>query len=113
MVDNEATLISLGILSDDIMDLREIAEDVDMLCSDDEDAAGRKSHSDEGRGFGGTLLSGYYNPKEQSDKRSPSTTPDDVPQPSTSSQACPACTFQNPPDSIACTICDTIFVSSI
>ncbi|TCD68915.1 hypothetical protein EIP91_009466 [Steccherinum ochraceum] len=107
--DNAVTLVSLGVLSNDVLDLREEPEDVEMIESGDEDGAPRK-RTDEGRAFGGTLLSGGDLPAAvpSTSSESHETTPA-VETPIVVEKACPACTFINPPDVLMCTICDTVF----
>jgi len=95
---SSSTLSSLGILSNDLLDLQEQAEDINLLSdSDDEPTERRGKRRTEGQGFGGTLLSGL-----------PASDADASPQPEgPSTRACPACTFANALDSAACTVCDT------
>lgn len=97
------TLVSLGIIANDVLDLREEAEDVDLINSDDE---GSGQRAEEGRAFGGTLLGG--GDVEQSTNISSSSSRPVTPFEPAEKQ-CPACTFVNPPDVLACTICDTLF----
>ncbi|OCH88183.1 cysteine proteinase [Obba rivulosa] len=96
-----ATIESLGIMSNDIVDLREESEDVTLLSDTDVEyaASGRK----EGLGFGGTLLAGRHDSSESLDTNAPSIliAPD--------SKACSACTFENVVSALACSMCDTPF----
>lgn len=91
--------MSLGVVANDTLDLREEAEDVDLIASDDEDR--RRKPNDEGPGFGGTLLGGgdHAQGSASSDKNDP---------PKPAERSCPACTFVNPPEVLACAICDTV-----
>ncbi|TFY64882.1 hypothetical protein EVJ58_g2344 [Rhodofomes roseus] len=99
--DSSAKLASLGILSNDLLDLQEQAEDVDLLSdSDNEPGERHRKRRTEGQGFGGTLLGGL----PASDMESQAVA--HVPKPST--RACPACTFENTLDSAACTVCETV-----
>lgn len=90
--DNTATVESLQIYANDVLDLQEENEVIDI----DSDTEERKPR-DEGRGFGGTLLGGTP------DRIGVSTPPSRVEKP------CSACTFSNDPDAVNCTICDTAF----
>ncbi len=58
--DNAVTISSLGVLANDAMDLREEAEDIDLLGSTSDDGGGARlpQQREEGHGFGGTLLLG-------------------------------------------------------
>ena len=106
LLDGSATLRALGVLSHDTMDLREEAEDIDLLGSgsDAEQPAARRA---EGRAFGGTLL-GY------SSASSPPQTPpsqDVADGPGTAGISCPACTFDNAADAFSCAMCETMLGS--
>jgi len=94
LLDNGATIASLEIAANDIIELRE-ANEVHDLDSDTEDMSGNRS---EGPGFTGTVLCGL------SDR-----TKDFIPSSPTSIayRACPSCTLHNPLHAIACIICDT------
>ncbi|KAH9934725.1 cysteine proteinase [Fomitopsis serialis] len=86
---SSSTLSSLGILSNDLLDLQEQAEDINLLSdSDDEPAERHGKRRAEGQGFGGTLLSGLLASDGDSQ---PSPQPEDP-----STRACPACTFAMP-----------------
>ncbi|KAJ3545017.1 hypothetical protein NM688_g5677 [Phlebia brevispora] len=61
--DNTATISSLNILANDVVELREDSEDIDLLGSDTE---GGTRQTDEGQGFGGTLLGRRCSPVKQS-----------------------------------------------
>ncbi|KAL4247306.1 peptidase C19 family protein [Abortiporus biennis] len=110
--DNDATLISLGIMSNDILDLKEEAEDVDMLNSDGEEEGSHKRKADEGQGFGGTVLGASGSNPNNHEPVSSSHSSSPAPSSSTP-KSCPACTFENPPDVLACTMCDTLFDTDI
>lgn len=101
LVDNAASLGSLGVLSHDVLDLKEDSEDIDLLggSGSEREQVGRE----EGRGFGGTLL-GYSS--SSSPPQTPPQPTDDIP--SSTGISCPACTFDNSPDAFACAICETL-----
>ncbi|KAI0934305.1 hypothetical protein AcV5_006190 [Taiwanofungus camphoratus] len=102
--DSAATVLSLGIMSNDVLDLREQNEDNNLFSdSDVEDIKPKRKN--EGRGFGGTLLGGLSNSQSVRDPSSPS----DALVPTFKS--CTACTFENAVDAPTCTICDTPFTS--
>ena len=102
--DNNVTVATLGILANDILDLREEKEDGDLLDDSDADGPGARRR-DEGPGFRGTLLFG----EQMSDSAIPyedsmserTSTPMDV------DKSCPACTFNNPANVSTCAICLT------
>lgn len=98
--DNSVTLGSLGVLSNDTMDLKEESEDIDLLGSVSE---AEPTTQKEGRGFGGTLL-GYSS--SSSPSHTPSQHADELPSDITLS--CPACTYDNPADAFACLMCETM-----
>ncbi|CAL1704590.1 unnamed protein product [Somion occarium] len=91
--DNSAEIVALGVLSNDVLYLKEDSEDVDMLDTDD-DNVGRKPRDDEGRGFGGTLLGGEPHKEPE-------------PKPEAIAKRCSACTFDNSLNATACEICST------
>ncbi|KZT68135.1 hypothetical protein DAEQUDRAFT_340767 [Daedalea quercina L-15889] len=106
LLDTSATLTSLGILSNDLVDLQEQIEDVNLLSdSDNEQTEPRRKARPEGPGFGGTLLSGLSSSHLKSQ---PITQPED-----SSTKSCPACTFANEMDSATCTVCDTPIESGV
>lgn len=82
-------------MSNDTLYLKEEAEDVDMLDTDAEDPL-PKSKSDEGGGFGGTLLSSSASVGKVEAKPTKPLV-----------RSCSACTFNNLPDAGVCEICST------
>lgn len=98
MLENSATIASLQILANDVLDLRE-----ELETSGSEDAP-RKKRREEGSGFGGTLLSG--NPVAALEQ--PVLAPEAIVQ-DPAEKPCPVCTFSNSFESVACTVCDTFF----
>ena len=98
--DSSATMLSLGILSNDLLDLKEESEDLALLSDTDVEsgpANGSKKKRTEGQAFGGTLLGGY------SFTSAPSSSPSIIP----ASNACPACTYENDAADTACAMCET------
>lgn len=92
MDDNEATVSSLSIFANDILDLQQENETLEI----DSDTGEKRPRTEE-RGFGGTLLG-------QSMDRISSSPSLDV---SHLERPCPACTFSNGGDALTCTICGT------
>jgi hypothetical protein len=84
---------SLGLLANDVLDLRET--DITGSMDSDSEDTGRKQREEE-RGFGGTLLAQLPN----------------APAPTTANleeRHCSVCTFCNPPNSSLCSMCDSPF----
>ena len=93
-------MLSLGILSNDLLDLKEESEDITILTDSDGDApsgANGKKRT-EGEAFGGTLLGGY------SYSSAPSSSQSLAPL----AIACPACTYENGAADVECAICGTL-----
>lgn len=115
LLDNEATVATLGVLSNDVFDLREVKEDVDLLDDSDTDRPPAKRRREEGRAFGGTLLAGDFS----SDREIPDDTGTEAGSERGSSVgfqdergvgeeiACSICTFKNPSEAVACQMCGT------
>ena len=104
LLDSSRKLTSLGILTNDLLDLQEQSEDITLLSDSDADTEAperRRKQRKEGQGFGGTLLSG----PSTSDVEPPVDSPRDKP----TTRACPACTFVNELNADACLICETRF----
>jgi hypothetical protein len=104
LADNADTAVSLGILADDLLDLREENEDERNL-TDSETSQGKKKRREEGRGFGGTLLGGSSQPSSRSSVEPMGMEIDNevgIP-----TKSCSACTFVNLSDGFACEICNT------
>lgn len=101
--DNAKTLSSLGVLSNDVMDLREESEDVDLLGSTSDSSPPKR---EEGNGFGGTLLGSS---RPASSAAHSSSQHEDEPELGQTSRSCPVCTYDNAPDASACAMCETSF----
>ncbi|TFK92421.1 cysteine proteinase [Polyporus arcularius HHB13444] len=98
--DSSATMLSLGILSNDLLDLKEENEDLIILSDTDVESGpvnGAKRKRTEGQAFGGTLLGG------SSFTSAPSSSQLEI----ALSNACPACTYENGAADTACAMCDT------
>ena len=98
--DSSATILSLGILSNDLLDLKEESEDITILTDSDGDSPSRangKKKRTEGEAFGGTLLGGY------SYSSAPSSSQSLAPL----AIACPACTYENGAADAECAMCGT------
>ena len=95
-------MLSLGILSNDLLDLKEESEDLTMLTdSDDEGGVPTTKKRVEGEAFSGTLLgssSFLSSAPPSSSQSSPPAAP---------CLACPACTYENDLGDVACAMCDT------
>ncbi|TRM62650.1 hypothetical protein BD626DRAFT_548499 [Schizophyllum amplum] len=89
--DNEATMQSLNIFANDVIDLRQ-AHEIHSLSDDDGDEPAKKRQRSEERGFGGTLLGAI-----------PSS---DLPTPPPDMKSCPYCTVFNARDAEVCETCD-------
>lgn len=117
LLDNEATVATLGVLSNDIFDLREVKEDEELLNDSDTDRPPTKRRREEGRAFGGTLLAGDFS----SDREVPEDSMTDLGSERGSSVgvqdlhgttaggaiACSACTYVNSAEMGACEMCET------
>ncbi|KAI0637029.1 cysteine proteinase [Trametes polyzona] len=104
--DSSATMLSLGILSNDLLDLKEINEDIDLLSDTDieiDGPSGSSKNRTEGQAFGGTLLAG-------SSFGYSSVPPSSSPSLALGPVACPACTYENVPGDTSCAMCDTPLV---
>ena len=90
--DSSATTLSLGILSNDLLDLKEESEDITILTDSDGDAPSGKKKRAEGEAFGGTLLGGssYSSAPSSSQSLAPL------------GIACPACTYENGAAAVEC-----------
>jgi ubiquitin carboxyl-terminal hydrolase 48 len=112
---------SLGVLLNDVIDLREENEE-DLSMSDADVPQDKKRRREEERGFGGTLL-GQQAPKTNANANSnvnlnvgtnevslfgssPLSSPVGW-----DAKSCAACTFRNPLDAQTCDMCSTPFPS--
>lgn len=98
-------MFDLGIMSNDVLDLKEENEDINLLSDTDIEidapsGGGAKRKRAEGQAFGGTLLGGGSSFNHSSVP--PSSSPSAV-----GPIACPACTYENAPADVACLMCET------
>lgn len=101
LTDNTATVSMLDILKDDILELHEDKEVLEI--SDSEDLPDQKKRKmEEEKGFGGTLLGGATERRENNENQET----ESHGQASSNEKACTACTFANVADATACAICD-------
>ena len=106
--DNAVTAASLGILADDVLDLREEVED-DGTMSDSDTTHTKKKRREEGRGFGGTLLIGSSQPGSRSSTEATEMEVDHEVAHPDATKSCSACTYANLLEATTCDICDTLF----
>ena len=98
MDDNTATVASLDILANSVIELKEENEIHEI--SDSEEVP--KKRRDEGGGFGGTVLGRTHDRSS-----SPPAKPVEGPP---AEKACGTCTYSNPVDQIACGMCNSTLV---
>ncbi|KAF8587403.1 cysteine proteinase [Ramaria rubella] len=96
LTDNQETVASLGILANDTLDLWEAKENDDAFNSDVEPEFHCR---EEGRAFGGTILSGVA--KKASSEKDRGSSPEAV----LTLNHCPVCTFINEDDQSTCDMC--------
>ncbi|KAJ7047010.1 hypothetical protein C8F04DRAFT_1062446 [Mycena alexandri] len=106
--DNTATVASLGILANSVIDLKEENEVHEI--SDSEEVPKKKKRRDEGGGFGGTVLGRTEGRSSSPPKPNlPPSPPTPVESLLPTEKACGTCTFSNPVDELACSMCNTTF----
>ncbi|KAJ6525652.1 hypothetical protein B0H19DRAFT_585928 [Mycena capillaripes] len=107
--DNTATVASLQIFANSIIDLKEENEIHEI--SDSEEVPKKKKRRDEGGGFSGTVLGRTEGRSSSPPKpvEAPPPPPPPTVAPSTE-KACRTCTFSNPVDELACGMCNEVFV---
>ena len=112
--DSSATMLSLGILSNDLLDLKEESEDLTILTDTDDEGTitgpATKRKRMEGQAFGGTLLgssSGFQS--RSSPAPPPNSRPSsvEVATKTDTGVACPVCTYENVGGTTACDMCET------
>ena len=98
-------MLSLGILSNDLHDLKEESEDITILTDCEDEPAAKKQRRTEGQAFGGTLLGGSSLSLSSPAPAPPSSSQSVV----STGVACPACTYENGVEDMACAMCETPF----
>jgi hypothetical protein len=113
LLDNEPTLGELGVLAHDVLELREVREDEELLNASDNEtsqSSRRKAQRDEGRGFGGTLLGGGGGNVTESTLADSASeryaSPFDL---EDNYKACNVCTLRNSLMAAVCAACETPF----
>ncbi|KDR73501.1 hypothetical protein GALMADRAFT_72029 [Galerina marginata CBS 339.88] len=101
--DNTATVATLQLLVNDVLDLREVDEILEIDSDSDERPPSKRRR--EGPAFGGTLLGATDSPWSSSPERTPApmhTNAEEKP--------CIVCTYSNRFDAVCCEMCDAVFV---
>ena len=106
--DNAVTAEFLGILANDVLDLREEAED-DGTLTESDTAHIKKKRREEGRGFGGTLLIGSSQPGSRSSTEATEMDVNHEPAYIGATKFCSACTYANFLEATTCNMCNTNF----
>ena len=115
--DGNATVASLGLLANDILEFQEQNEIHEITDSGDEGGTGIKR--DEGRGFGGTVLVGRPGSSRAADESTfdeqATVKESSLGNPPMDSEVkpCSACTFINPPDATFCDMCNTTLAVTV
>ncbi|KAJ7940429.1 hypothetical protein B0H13DRAFT_2648065 [Mycena leptocephala] len=110
--DNTATVASLQIFANSIIDLKEENE-IHEISDSEEVPKKRNKRRDEGGGFGGTVLGRTEGRSSSPPKPAKAPKPMEVPPPPAApptEKACHACTFANPVEESACGMCNEVLV---
>lgn len=116
LTDNSETVNSLGILANETLDLKEDKEVINLDSDVDVDSQGppTKKRREEGRAFGGTVLSGDVKRTVKPDVNGVDdeqvTAKPSSPEATTTTlteKHCPMCTFINPLDVPCCIMCES------
>jgi ubiquitin carboxyl-terminal hydrolase 48 len=110
--DNTATVASLQIFANSIIDLKEENE-IHEISDSEEVPKKRNKRRDEGGGFGGTVLGRTEGRSSSPPKPVKAPKPMEVPPPPAApptEKACHACTFANPVEEFACGMCNEVLV---
>jgi len=105
LADNSASVESLSILANDVLDLREEQENEELLETDTE-VTYRQREAD-GGGFGGTLLARGWTSESWPEDTMSDRTATSSPAPMDTTKPCSMCTFENASSATACEICET------
>ena len=102
---NSASVATLGILANDVLDLREEQENEDLLDTDTE--APKQRRETDGGGFGGTLLARGWTSESMPDDTMSERTATSSPAPMDMSKPCSMCTFENVSMATICEMCES------
>ncbi|KAH9173623.1 cysteine proteinase [Lactarius sanguifluus] len=104
LTDSSASVATLGILANDVLDLREEQENEDLLDTDTE--APQQRRETDGGGFSGTLLARGWTSESMPDDTMSERTATSSPAPMDVVKPCSMCTFENVPLATICEICE-------
>jgi len=96
---------TLGILANDVVDLREEEENEELLDTDTETPHQRRET--DGGGFSGTLLARGWTSESLPDDTMSERTATSSPVPMDITKACSTCTFENAPTATVCEMCES------
>ncbi|KAF8257436.1 hypothetical protein EI94DRAFT_1758186 [Lactarius quietus] len=105
LTDNSASVETLGILANDVLDLREEQENEELLDTDTE--APNQRRETDGGGFSGTLLARGWTSESLPDDTMSERTATSSPAPMEMAKPCSMCTFENAPIATVCEICES------
>lgn len=105
--DNSISAEALGVLADDMLDLR---EGLEGDITDSDSALAKRNRMEEGPGFGGTLL-GSSQPSSRNSAEVTDMAVEHIAHDRSAlpTKACSACTLTNNLQAAACVVCDTRF----
>ena len=107
MTDNSASVAVLGILANDVLDLREEQENEELLDTDTETPPNQRRETD-GGGFSGTLLARGWTSESLPDDTMSDRTATSSPAPiEMMAKPCSMCTFENASIATICEICES------
>ena len=105
LTDNSASVATLGVLANDVLDLREEQENEELLDTDTE--APNQRRETDGGGFSGTLLARGWTSESLPDDTMSERTATSSPAPMEMAKPCSMCTFENAPIATICEICES------
>ncbi|TDL21582.1 cysteine proteinase [Rickenella mellea] len=106
---NTTTVADAEILANDVLYLKAIEEDDELLLTSDNDELRSRKKRNEGRAFGGTLLGGgTADPSPMEVDVAVDDTASETPSehPTVTMRTCTTCTFENLPGALNCEMCD-------
>ena len=98
-------MATLGILANDVLDLREEQENEELLDTDTE--APNQQRETDGGGFSGTLLARGWTSESLPDDTMSERTATSSPAPMEMAKPCSMCTFENAPIATICEMCES------